>query len=135
MEEEISLSKLEFVNVLIDHPNIIKGVKQYQENKYQYFISEVCGTKWKYKIPWNLESAKEEKKIIGLQFNRLYKKYQNNLKVPKSKGIPLNQGFSSEKWICHENYPNLFPEKIITAQRERYFFLKIRMTQFKNESK
>ena len=101
--------------------NIIKGVKQYQENKYQYFINEVCGTKWKYKIPWDSESAKLDKKKIGSHFKDLYNKYQQNQKSAK-KGTPLNKGFSNKIWISHENYPNLFPKKITTNQKERYLY-------------
>ena len=121
MEEKITLSKLEFVNVLIAHPNIINGLNQWKENNYQYFISEVCGTKWNYKIPWDEESAKKDKKKICEHFKDLYKKYQDNLKH-KSRGTPLNKGFSNEKWICHEKYPNLFPERIITKQSARYLY-------------
>ena len=119
MEEKITLSKLEFVNVLIAHPNIIKGVNQWKPNTYQYFINEVCGTKWKYKIPWELKSAELEKKKIWWHFKDLYKKYQMNLRQ-KSRGVPLNKGFSNENWICHENYPNLFPEKITIINKDRY---------------
>ena len=112
-EEKFSISKIEFVDILIKNPNILKGVKQYKAKQYQYIINEVCGTKYDYKIPWDLKSSQNDLKNIQSRFKDFYAKYKMNQKN-KSRGTPLNDGFSNEAWICHENYPNLFPDKIIS---------------------
>ena len=38
----------------------------------------MCGTKYEHKIPWTLESAKNDKWNIRYHFNDLYKKYKLN---------------------------------------------------------
>ena len=113
--EEISISKLEFVDILIDNPDILSNVRQYSQNQYQYVIDRVCGTKYKYKIPWDSQSSKDDKKNIRKHFDLLYEKFKTNRKT-KSRGTPLNKGFTNENWLCHEKYPNLFIHKIISNQ-------------------
>ena len=115
MEEEISISKLEFVNILIENPQILSHVTQYRENLYQYVIDKVYGTKSNYKIPWVSQSTINDKKKIRWHFQDLYDKFKWNRKQ-KSRGTPLNHGFTNDNWLCHENYPNLFPSKIISNQ-------------------
>ena len=111
MEEEFSISKFEFVNVLIDNPDIISSITHYKENLYQYVIDKVCGTKSNFKIPWNTSSP-NDKMNIRWHFKDLYEKFKKN-KKKKNRGFPLNHGFTNEIWLCHAKYPTIFPSQII----------------------
>ena len=116
---DYSMTKLEFVNIMMERKIREKMSGRTVVNKYQVVIGECWESKFNYKPNWDDCSAecKLEKGRLQQTYNRVIAKY-----VANSKGSirPLSFGISNDVLVSTEKYPILFkkPEPVTESQKK-----------------
>ena len=130
-----SMTKLEFVNIMIERKIREKLRGRTVVNQYQVVIGECWESKFNYKPNWDDCSAECKLEKVRLQqtYNRVIAKY-----VANSKGSirPLSSGISDDVLVSTEKYPILFkiPEPVTVSQKKYHTALKALEMKF-NEAK
>ena len=130
-----SMTKLEFVNIMIERKIREKLRGRTVVNQYQVVIGECWESKFNYKPNWDDCSAecKLEKGRLQQTYNSIIAKYVAN---SKRSIRPLSFGISNDVLVSTEKYPILFkkPEPVTESQKKYHTALKALEIKF-NEAK
>ena len=130
-----SMTKLEFVNIMIERKIREKLRGRTVVNQYQVVIGECWESKFNYKPNWYDCSAecKLEKGRLQQTYNSIIAKYVAN---SKRSIRPLSFGISNDVLVSTEKYPILFriPEPVTESQKKYHAALKALEMKF-NEAK